>query len=270
LLPPEFLLKVEKTGEGTITSSPAGIECGATCSAEFEEGKTVTLTASPASGNAFNSWSGCLTKPTALTCTVTMDKAKTVKASFVATPSLSIEKAGTGQGKVAATGIGCDENCSKATSAIKTGTLVTVKVTSAKGSEAAIFESGTGNASACSSSCVFTISENSSVKVKFNAIPTKALTVNLTGPGKYKGKVTGKGTVKGLTGSAINCGSGCTTQTEAFFETDTVTLTAAPSLGYAFVGWSLPAGANAGTCTGTTSPCAVPTSSAKTLAAEFK
>ena len=33
---------------GTVTSSPAGIDCGATCSASFGAGTQVTLTASPA------------------------------------------------------------------------------------------------------------------------------------------------------------------------------------------------------------------------------
>jgi uncharacterized repeat protein (TIGR02543 family) len=265
-------LTIAKTGEGTVASSPAGIECtgaktGAECEHAFELNEMVTLTASPASGYAFNSWAGC-TEHVGLTCKVKMAKALTVKAGFIATPSLTIEKAGSGQGKVGATGISCDENCSKASSAVKTGTSVTVKVTPAKGSEAAVFENGTGSASGCSgASCTFTISANSSVKVKFSPIPTKTLTVNITGPAAYKGKVTGKGTVKGLTGSAINCGAGCTTQTESFFSTDTVTLTAAAGTGYTFAGWS---GSEAGTCTGTTSPCTISTSANKTLSAEFK
>jgi len=263
----QFPLTVARTGEGTITSKPGGIICGSECNAEFNEGSTVTLTASPASGYAFSAWAGC-TEHVGLTCKVTMDKAKTVKATFVATPSLTVEKAGSGQGKVGATGISCDENCSTATSAIKTGTSVTVKVTPAKGSEAAVFEGGTGSASGCSgASCTFTISENSSVVVKFDPKPTKTLTVNLTGPAAYKGKVSGKGTVKGLTASAINCGAGCTTQTESFFEGDTVTLTAVAGTGYTFAGWS---GSEAGTCEGTTSPCTISTSANKTLSAEFK
>ena len=44
------LLKVTRIGEGTVVSSPAGIECGGTCEHEFEIGELVTLTASPASG----------------------------------------------------------------------------------------------------------------------------------------------------------------------------------------------------------------------------
>jgi hypothetical protein len=261
--PTKFLLKVEKTGEGTVVSSPAGINCGGTCSAEFTEGSMVTLTASPGTGYALSTWAGCTTH-NGLTCTVEMSKAKTVKVAFVATPSLTIEKTGSGQGKVGATGISCDENCSKDTSAIKTGTAVTVKVTPGKGSEAAVFENGTGSASACSGgTCSFPISENSSVKVKFNAIPTKSLTVKLTGPGKYKGKVSGKGTVKGLTLAAISCGTGCTSATESFFSTDAVTLTAVAATGYTFAGWS------GSGCSGT-GTCSVATSSDKTVEAEFK
>jgi uncharacterized repeat protein (TIGR02543 family) len=271
---PKVSLTIAKTGEGTITSNPAGIECtgaktGAECEAGFEQNSTVTLTASPAAGNAFSAWSGCL-EHVGLTCKVLMDKAKTVKATFVATPSLTVEKAGSGYGKVAATGISCDESCSKESAAVKTGTAVTVKVTPAKGNEFATFEGGTGNASSCSATCTFTISENSSVKVKFSPIPTKTLTVKLTGPGAYKGKVTGKGvTVKGLLSTAIGCGSGCTTETETFFATGETELIAAASTGYAFKGWTV-SGGSAGTCTGTTTPCKLATDANKTVEAKFE
>jgi hypothetical protein len=268
-----FALTIAKTGEGTITSNPAGIECtgaktGAECEAEFKPASTVTLTASPATGYAFSSWSGC-TEHVGLTCKVTMSKATTVKASFVATPSFTVEKAGSGQGKVSATGISCDESCSKASSAIKAGTSVTVKVASAKGSEPAVFEGGTGSASGCSgATCTFTISENSSVIVKFNAAPTKTLIVKLEGPAKYKGKVTGKGTLKGLYGAAISCGSGCTTQTESFFSTDTITLTATAGTGYTFGGWG--PGSGVGTCKGKTTPCTLKVTETTPLFAAFE
>lgn len=268
---PTALTIAKEGGQGTITSNPAGIECtgaktGAECKANFEINSEVTLTASPAAGFAFNGWGGC-TSAVGLTCKVTMSAAKTVKAKFIATPSLSIEKAGSGQGKVAAAGISCDEGCSKASSAVKTGTLVTVKTAPAKGSEAAVFEGGTGNAAvpACEGAgpCTFTISANSSLKVKFSPIPTKTLTVNLTGPGAYKGKVAGKGVVKGLTGSAIACGSGCTTQTETFFSSDTVTLIETPGVGYTFAGWT-------GCDSEPEGHCVVATSSNKTVSAKFK
>jgi hypothetical protein len=277
LEPPKFPLTIAKTGEGTITSSPAGILCtgaktGAECVGKFETGSTVTLTASPAKGYAFSAWAGC-TEHVGLTCKVTMSKALTVKVTFVATPSLTIEKPSgqTGKGKVSATGISCDENCTKAVSSIKTGTSVTIKTTPAKDSEAAVISGGTGSASACSgSTCTFTITEDSVVAVKFQAIPTHKLVVFLNGPAAYKGKVTGKGTVKGLTASAINCGSGCTNQTESFFSTDEVTLSAVAGTGYTFAGWGHSVETNPGTCTGKTMPCTIPMSADGTITAKFE
>jgi HYR domain-containing protein len=53
-------LTVTVTGEGTVTSTPAGIECGqghTACSAEFEE-VAVTLTPTPAAGYSLAAWGG--------------------------------------------------------------------------------------------------------------------------------------------------------------------------------------------------------------------
>ncbi len=51
----------EGTGSGTVTSSPAGIDCGATCTAAFNQGLRLTLTATPAAGSSFTGWTtGCL------------------------------------------------------------------------------------------------------------------------------------------------------------------------------------------------------------------
>jgi hypothetical protein len=260
-------LRVLKTGEGTVVADPAGIECGSICEAEFEPNSTITLLASPAADWAFSAWSGCL-EHVGLTCKVLMDKDKAVKVTFIATPLLTVEKAGTGYGKVAAMGISCDESCSKSTAAVKTGTAVTVKATPAKGYEFVGFEGGAGNASSCSATCSFTISEASSVKVKFSPIPTKTLTVNLTGPGAYKGKVTGK-VVKSVYSPMISCGSGCTTETETFFATGETELIAAASTGYSFKGWTV-SGGSAGTCTGQTNPCFLKTDADKTVEAEFE
>jgi hypothetical protein len=58
---PKNLLKIIKagTGTGTVTSSPAGISCGADCSQRYNSGTSVTLTATPAAGSAFTRWVGC-------------------------------------------------------------------------------------------------------------------------------------------------------------------------------------------------------------------
>jgi glucose/arabinose dehydrogenase len=76
-------LAVEKqgTGTGTVTSSPAGINCGSTCSARYEVGKLVKLTAVPGSGSEAATWKGCDTV-TGGVCEVTMSAAKEVTATF--------------------------------------------------------------------------------------------------------------------------------------------------------------------------------------------
>ena len=49
---------ISGTGTGKVTSSPAGIDCGANCSASFASGASVTLNATPDSGSTFDGWMG--------------------------------------------------------------------------------------------------------------------------------------------------------------------------------------------------------------------
>jgi subtilisin family serine protease len=55
-----YLLSVTKSGSGngTVTSSPAGISCGVTCSANFPAGQVVTLSAVAVGGSTFTGWLG--------------------------------------------------------------------------------------------------------------------------------------------------------------------------------------------------------------------
>jgi hypothetical protein len=67
-------------GSGTVTSSPAGINCGTTCGARFDKGTTVTLTARADRGSRFLGWqNGC--SGTAR-CTITLNSAQSVTARF--------------------------------------------------------------------------------------------------------------------------------------------------------------------------------------------
>ena len=77
-----YTLTVAKsgTGSGTVTSTPAGINCGATCSASFTSGTSVSLTATPAAGSTFTGWNGPCSGTG--TCTVTMNSAISVTATF--------------------------------------------------------------------------------------------------------------------------------------------------------------------------------------------
>ncbi len=77
-----FTLSVSKagTGTGTVTSDPAGINCGADCSEAYASGTAVGLTATAAAGSVFAGWGGPCTGVGA--CTVTMDATKVVTATF--------------------------------------------------------------------------------------------------------------------------------------------------------------------------------------------
>jgi hypothetical protein len=68
-------------GTGTVTSSPSGIDCGATCSYQFVDGTSVTLTATPDSGTIFGGWSGDATDTNSIV-TITMNSDKSVTATF--------------------------------------------------------------------------------------------------------------------------------------------------------------------------------------------
>jgi hypothetical protein len=77
-----YTLSVSKsgTGSGTVTSNPAGINCGVTCSANYSGGTQVTLMATASAGSTFAGWSGPCSGTG--TCTVTIDTAKSVSATF--------------------------------------------------------------------------------------------------------------------------------------------------------------------------------------------
>jgi hypothetical protein len=85
-------LAVSMVGQGTVTSSPAGIACTSgtgTCSVNVSPSAVMVLTATPAPGYAFSSWSGC-GSVLGNQCTVPMSGfSRTATVTFVTTPSLS-------------------------------------------------------------------------------------------------------------------------------------------------------------------------------------
>ena len=92
---PKINLTISKsgTGSGSVTSNPAGINCGSTCSATFPKDTTINLTATPAEGSVFVGWAGdCTGAGTNPECIVTMDASKNVTARFGSTtPTSGIE-----------------------------------------------------------------------------------------------------------------------------------------------------------------------------------
>jgi hypothetical protein len=80
-------LSLDKFGQGTVTSSPAGISCSNACtsdSASYQPSALVTLTASPATGWMIANWSGC-DSIQGNSCRVTLDVDKAILATFAQT-----------------------------------------------------------------------------------------------------------------------------------------------------------------------------------------
>jgi hypothetical protein len=221
-----FNLTVSSQGSGTITSAPAGINCGTTCTGRFTNGASVTLQAVAANGYTFSGWSG---HADCVDGSVTMNTNKTCTATFTPrtgqTPKLTVTivatatTAGTGKGVVTSSpaGINCKTNCS---ANFSSGTSVTLTATPHSGS---VFSGWSGDAD-CSDG---TVTMNSS----------KSCTATFTVDGYFINvilKGNGKGQVTGNPGS-INCVTDCS----ARYATPTrVALRAVPALGSAFTGWS--------------------------------
>jgi hypothetical protein len=69
-------------GSGEVTSTPAGIDCGATCVDSFETRKTVTLHADPEPGSTFTGWTGACAGVTADSCQIRLTSGVSAAATF--------------------------------------------------------------------------------------------------------------------------------------------------------------------------------------------
>ena len=161
-----FVLSVSDTGNGTVTSSPSGINCGATCSANFASGAQVTLNEAPANGWNFTGWGGACSGTGS--CVVTMSAAKSVSATFTQNGNtLSVSVSGGGTLTSNPTGISCPSTCS---ANYPNGTGVTLSAAPAAGW---IINSWGG---ACSGN-----GTNATCNVTMNAAESASVTLALTG-----------------------------------------------------------------------------------------
>ncbi|MEK8017249.1 MAG: pilin [Candidatus Parabeggiatoa sp.] len=109
---PAYTLNTSKIGNGSVTSNPVGIDCGADCKQDYATNTPVILTATPANGAIFTNWSGENCSGTNPVTSITMDTVKACTASFVAIPTVPLVVEVTGRGTV---GTYCvddnDSNC---------------------------------------------------------------------------------------------------------------------------------------------------------------
>jgi hypothetical protein len=190
------------TGTGTVTSSPAGINCGSTCSQSYSNGTVVTLTGTASTGSAFIGWSGAGCSGTGQ-CQVTMNAAKMVTANFAPAHTLTVTKGGTGSGTVTSSpaGINCGTACSAPFAA---GSVVTLTATAAPGST---FVGWSGGSGPCGATCTVNMSSDMTVTATFkkDTTPPKITLVKVkVNHHKRTAKVTFKGTDPGNGSSGLH------------------------------------------------------------------
>lgn len=191
-------LSVTNSGGGLVASSPAGISCGATCSASYALGTKVTLSVFSMNGYAFTSWAGSCSGVDV--CTVTMSTTTSVSATFAIAPTqsqptqptqptqpaqpipqttnytLSVTKSGTGAGSVASSaGISCGGTCN---TSLASGTTATLIATPNTGSTF----NGWGGACLGTGACSISVSSDTNVTASFALIPV-VTNLNLMGIG---------------------------------------------------------------------------------------
>ncbi|MCC7570134.1 hypothetical protein KO465_02185, partial [Candidatus Micrarchaeota archaeon] len=162
---PKSTLSVSKTGSGLVLSSPSGINCGSTCSFQYNTGISVTLTASPSVGYKFDKWENACSGSGG--CTVLMNTNKYVRAVFVPVEkyTLSVSKPTRGYGTITGSGIVCGDSGSICSSQYNDGTHVTLTANLAPG---ATILGWSGCDSYSGTSC--TVTMNSAKSVSANIV----------------------------------------------------------------------------------------------------
>jgi hypothetical protein len=163
-MPKTFILSVTKVGSGSVSSMPGGIDCGEDCTEPYQIATNVTLTAEPADDSGFVGWSGDCSGNNS-TCSVTMDAAAEVTASFALKSFvLTVTKSGNGSGTIVSSpdGILCGEDCSES---YAVGTSVTL---SAQPDADSLFSRWNGACTGEQTTCTFTISESTEAGAVFN------------------------------------------------------------------------------------------------------
>jgi Tol biopolymer transport system component len=241
----QFTLTVDTsgTGTGTVTSSPAGINCPSNCTQDYDPGTSVDLTPDPDVSSVFNHWNGDCTGSGA--CSVTMNGARSVTGVFtLKTHTLTVDTSGNGTGSVTSSpgGINCPSNC---TQDYDHGTDVTLTPAADNSST---FDHWTGDCTG-GGGCTVTMNAARDVTAVFT-LKLRSLDVSTTG--------TGSGTVTSSPGG-INCPSNCS---HNYNHGTDVTLTATPAAGSVFDHWSTD-------CLGPATTCDLHMGQDKTVGAKF-
>lgn len=236
-------------GEGTVTSDPAGIDCGPDCEEIYEHGTNVVLTAAAGANSVLAGWTGCAVGGTN-DCTVSMKAAKAVTATFnLVQRRLTVSKLGPGVGTVTGTGINCGPGAANdCQEDYDHGTSVTLTATADANS---VLNGWSGCDVATGNECTVAMEAARDVAATFNLVQ-RHLIVTKTGPG-----------IGVVTGTGIDCGTETRTDCEHDYDHGTaVKLKATSDPNSAFAGWT-------GCDVATGKDCTVNMTAAKSVTATF-
>jgi len=220
-----FALAVDVRGAGAVSSDPIGIECASgLCTTVFPSGILVNLIATPDGPARFYGWKGACSGTAG--CTVTMDQAQSVNASFGGLVRLSVAVPG-GGGRIVSNvgGLNCRDACSVD---LTSGTAVTLTATPDAGGAFA----GWGGACSGIASCVLTLSANKTVTAAFKSFRVRVAVAVPTG-------AVAQGAVGAVVGGNLNCGiDNAPTCFDDLLGGTRVAFQAAPQPGNRFLNWS--------------------------------
>jgi hypothetical protein len=242
----QYSVSINKTGLGTVTSSPAGISCGPVCAGVFSEGLSLVLTAKPEAGYMFSGWSGACVGNNE-SCTLSVASSVSATASFAELPKyfLSVKKpvGGTitdGNGLVSCGG--SNKQCK--------GEYSSITLTATPNPDYYL-KKWLGCPSPTGNTCSLTLTKKTLVNTVFAKLPKYALKIVKTKNGEITSEPAG-----------LKCKAAAKTCSFSFVSGTRVTLNPIPVPGYNFTGWS-------GACSGT-GACEVLMDAKQSVGAQFE
>ncbi len=244
-----YPVTVTTTGPGAVASEPTGIACGDECSARFERGAAVTLTALPMDGARLRSWGGACEVDEENRCVLPeLAGPADVSALFeYMEHEIVVTRDGDGDGEVVGAdgGIDCGERCE---TFARYGERVAIRATA---SPESVFAGWSGDVcEGADPSCTFVLRGDESIAATFTR-GVDNLVVARAG--------TGSGRVVS-TPAGVDCGGTCV---GSFPRSTVVTLFAIADPGSRFVGFS-------GDCEESDEECAVIVRGPRSVVATFE
>ncbi len=158
-------VEITVNGMGSVTSLPAGINCGTDCSADFDKNTSVSLSATANNGNQFIGWAGDCSGTGS--CIISMEENRSVTATFsslnASQSNIAVSVVGTGSVSSSPSGISCGTNCS---ANFDKNTNLSLTATAGNGYQ---FAGWSGDCNG-SSSCSVSMAQNRSVTASFSLV----------------------------------------------------------------------------------------------------